>query len=69
MATHIGELWRLPKLEQECGCKKSAIYAWERQGKFPKRIKIGRASAWNSVEVQAWKLAMSKGQKWSPGHA
>ena len=65
MTTHIGELWRLPRLEQECGCKKSAIYAWERQGRFPKRIKIGRASAWSSVAVQEWKARMAAGQEWS----
>lgn len=65
MTTHIGELWRLPRLEQECGCKKSAIYAWERQGRFPKRIKIGRATVWSSVAVQEWKQRMAAGQEWS----
>ena len=65
MATHIGELWRLPRLESELGVKKSAIYQWERLGRFPRRIKLGRASAWNSVEVQDWKKAQAEGKQWS----
>ncbi len=62
MSTHIGELWRLPRLESELGVKKSAIYLWERQGKFPRRIKLGRASAWNSVEVRDWVRRRAEGE-------
>lgn len=66
MTVHIGELWRLPRIEAELGLKKSFVYAWERQGKFPRRIKLGRSSVWNSVEIQDWKKAMAAGEEWRP---
>ena len=65
----LGEFWRLPRLEAEIGAKKSYIYLLEKNGKFPKRIKLGRASVWSSAQVEAWKRAQAEGKQWTPDHA
>lgn len=37
------------------GKTKQTIYRWEREGRFPKRIKIGPNSvAWLESDVRAW---------------
>ena len=37
------------------GLSKSSIYAFERAGTFPKRIKLGmRAVGWDADEVAEW---------------
>lgn len=38
------------------GLKRSTVYLWGKQGRFPRPFKIGgsRAAAWASGEVQAW---------------
>lgn len=49
------KLMRLPDVIEAVGLGRSAIYALEAQGKFPKRRKLTpRASAWRSDEVAAW---------------
>lgn len=62
---HLGEFWRLNRVEAECGVKKSFIYQHEKVGRFPRRIKVGRAAVWSSAQVEAWKQAQALGTEWS----
>lgn len=47
-------LIRLPAVELATGFKKSTLYGWIKEGKFPKPIQIGRASAWPESSVLQW---------------
>ena len=48
-------LLKLPSVKAATGLSRSAIYALEAAGKFPKRVAIGpRAVAWRDSGVQAW---------------
>ena len=61
---NLGEFWRLSRVEEECGVKKSFIYQHERDGAFPRRIKIGRAVVWSSKQVEDWKRCQFEGREW-----
>ena len=50
----VRRLIRLPEVMAKIGLRKTAIYALESAGKFPKRIPIGRASAWCLDEIDRW---------------
>lgn len=60
----IGEFWRIDRVMLECGIGKSFLYDHERQGKFPRRIKVGRASVWNSSDITQWKRDKLAGRDW-----
>ena len=60
-----GQFWRLEQVEKEVGLKKSFIYNAEREGRFPRRIKIGRAAVWDSLKICAWRDAVASGRDWS----
>jgi prophage regulatory protein len=46
---------RLPEVCNRVGLQRSQIYAMERAGKFPHRVKLtARASVWRSDEIAAW---------------
>ncbi|MFV0409487.1 MAG: helix-turn-helix transcriptional regulator [Paracoccus sp. (in: a-proteobacteria)] len=48
-------LLRLPDVERMAGIKKSTIYAFMREGRFPPCVRITRRlSAWPESAVQAW---------------
>jgi prophage regulatory protein len=36
------------------GFKRSTIYKFINKGKFPKQIKIGKASRWRLSDIQKW---------------
>lgn len=37
------------------GLGRSTLYAWEKQGRFPKRINLaGNVSGWLASDVEAW---------------
>ena len=36
------------------GFKKSTIYKFIKEGKFPKQIKIGKSSRWKLSDIQKW---------------
>jgi prophage regulatory protein len=38
----------------ELPIRKTFVYELEKQGKFPKRVKIGRRSFWRSDELEQW---------------
>lgn len=46
---------RLDSVIRATGLSKSSIYAFERAGTFPKRIRLGaRAVGWDADEVAEW---------------
>ena len=48
-------LWRMPRVEEVTGLRKTAIYALEARGQFPSRVKLtAQASAWPASKVRAW---------------
>lgn len=47
-------LIRLPQVEAITGFKKSTLYQWIKEGKFPKNITVGRMSAWPESAVHQW---------------
>lgn len=50
------KLLRIADVMDLTGLKRSTIYLWGNQARFPKPFKIGgsRSAAWASNEVQAW---------------
>ncbi len=53
--TAPGQLWALPRVEEEVGLKRSSIYAMVREGRFPPPIKISRrVSRWSETAVKGW---------------
>lgn len=51
------EIWRKKKLKEVIGYSDSSIDRLEREGQFPKRLKLnphGRAVGWRSNEVIDW---------------
>ena len=47
-------LLRLPEVVSIVGLRRSAIYALERVGKFPKKIALGKTTVWSLREVSKW---------------
>ncbi|WP_145507730.1 helix-turn-helix transcriptional regulator [Yersinia hibernica] len=48
------EMLVLKKVEAATGYKKSIIYEWIKQGKFPAPCKLGRSSRWRSTDINKW---------------
>lgn len=48
------EMLKLEKVEAATGFKKSIIYEWIKQGKFPAPCKLGRTSRWRSTDINKW---------------
>ncbi len=46
---------RLPEVEQATGLKKSAIWKWIQEGRFPKSIRLGaKTVVWKQSAIQKW---------------
>lgn len=54
---------RLPEVCQVVGLSASNVYTRIRAGKFPRPIKLGKASGWVESEVQAWIECMIKASR------
>ncbi len=52
----LGErLLRLREVKARTGLGKTSIYAYEKRGEFPRRVRIGPLlSGWVASEVDAW---------------
>ena len=49
------QFYRLSQLKQQLSVSRSSIWAWVKEGSFPKPIKLGKnCTAWNAEEVHAW---------------
>lgn len=57
---------RLPEVERKTGLGHSRIYVLEKQGRFPKRIKLSdRAVGWLETDIEDWidqRTMLSRGQ-------
>jgi prophage regulatory protein len=52
---HPAQFYRLHNLKQRLGVSGSSIWAWVKQGTFPKPIKLSEnCTAWNAADVEAW---------------
>ena len=50
-----GKIIRLPSVEDRTGLKKSSIYALEKEGCFPARVRLSaRAVGWREDEIESW---------------
>lgn len=54
MEKSVDVLLQLPEVCRQAGFGKTAIYRMMKEGTFPEPIKIGPASRWSQIEVQAW---------------
>ena len=51
----MDKLLRMPQVEELTGCKKSTIWLWVKDGKFPKPKKLSpRITVWKESEVAAF---------------
>jgi len=50
------KILRLSEVLEATGLKRSTVYLWAKEGRFPRPFKIGRSrsSAWSGDEVAAW---------------
>jgi len=49
------QFYRLSQLNQQLSVSRSSIWAWVKEGSFPKPIKLGKnCTAWNAEDVHEW---------------
>lgn len=49
------QFYRLPQLKARLSVSGSSIWAWVKQGKFPKPVKLAaNTTAWTAADVDAW---------------
>lgn len=69
--SNVPSILRVPACEARTGYKRPTLYRLEAEGRFPKRLKLGRgqggAVGWRSDEVDAWIEARAAGRDWTPG--
>ncbi|MGQ7271664.1 helix-turn-helix transcriptional regulator [Marinobacter nauticus] len=53
-ASNIERFLRYREVEKVTGFRRSTIYLWMSQGKFPRPIKIQRAVAWKLSDIENW---------------
>jgi prophage regulatory protein len=60
-----GAVWRLPRVEQETGLRKSTLYQLMKDGKFVASVRLSaRCVGWPAQAVEAWieqRINASKG--------
>lgn len=50
-----GALWRLPRVEQETGLRKSTLYKLMQEGRFVASVSLSsRCVGWPAQAVEAW---------------
>lgn len=58
------QFYRLPHLKEKLGVSGSSIWAWVRQGKFPKPVKLSKnTTAWNAADIEAWAQSRISSQR------
>ena len=47
---------RIKQVEARCGIRRSTIYLWVKNGRFPAPVQLGscRAVGWVSTEIDRW---------------
>ena len=60
------QFYRLSQLKQQLSVSRSSIWAWVKEGTFPKPIKISeRVTCWKVGTVRAW-MAAQGSQSYNP---
>ena len=60
----VGSIWRLPRVEQETGLRKSTLYKLMAEDKFVKSVKLSsRCVGFYEPEVKAWIEARIKASR------
>ncbi len=59
----IERLLTLKEVINLIGFKKATIYKYIKNGKFPKQIKIGKASRWKLSDIEKWINSHIKDEK------
>jgi prophage regulatory protein len=55
MSSIIDNILRLPDVKKRTGLSRSSIYAFMKEGKFPKSSRLGsRSIGWSESEISAW---------------
>ena len=47
-------LLTLNQVQPQVQLSRVTIWRWEKEGKFPKHIKLGRSIRWRESDIQAW---------------
>lgn len=56
-----------PEVEKLIGVSRTTAWRWERDGQFPRRLKLGpKTVAWSEQEVLAW---LASRPRWGEGGA
>ena len=51
----VTRLIRLPEVQHRVGLRRSTIYRWMAEGKFPKALPLGsHAVAWAEADIEFW---------------
>ena len=49
------QFYRLSQLKKQLSVSRSSIWAWVKEGSFPKPIKLGKnCTAWNAEDGHVW---------------
>lgn len=51
---HKNRLLTLNQIQPTVQLSRVTIWRWEKEGKFPKHIKLGRSIRWRESDIQAW---------------
>lgn len=47
-------LLTIKQIQEQIQASRVSIWRWEKEGKFPKHIKLGRSIRWRESDIQAW---------------
>lgn len=53
-ATHQDRLLNVKQVQALVPASRVSIWRWEKEGRFPKRIKLGSATRWRESDIQKW---------------
>lgn len=53
-ATHQDRLLNVKQVQALVPTSRVSIWRWEKEGRFPKRIKLGSATRWRESDIQKW---------------
>ncbi len=63
LPTEQDRLFRMPDVESITGHRRSTIYAWIKDGRFPAPVKVGTfSSAWRKRDIDQWYASRGTGQ-------
>lgn len=53
-ATQQNRLLNIKQIQEQVQASRVSIWRWEKEGKFPKHIKLGRSIRWRESDIQNW---------------